>query len=249
MNYEKIYRDLISSRKNRQILESEYYETHHIIPKALGGTNDASNLIKLTAREHFLAHWLLYRIHRTQATAFAFYIMAKGIKSNKSNSFIFSSIAYSEAKKAKRKYVQILNSKHKKGKQLSPKTKQKISSSLSNRTLTDSHKNKISKSLKNKPKSAQTRENLSTSLKNFDWSLHTDRNHKISINNSGNKNGRARKILQISMNGSVLFQYDTMDQAKAALSAILSKNISKSTFHRIVTNNKQIGGFYWNYEV
>lgn len=37
----------------------DYCERHHIVPRALGGANDKSNIVRLTYREHFLAHWLL----------------------------------------------------------------------------------------------------------------------------------------------------------------------------------------------
>ena len=39
-----------------------YFELHHIIPKCLGGTNEKDNLVLLTAREHFLCHWLLTKM-------------------------------------------------------------------------------------------------------------------------------------------------------------------------------------------
>lgn len=32
------------------------FEIHHVIPKCCGGTNDPSNLVKLTLQEHFIAH-------------------------------------------------------------------------------------------------------------------------------------------------------------------------------------------------
>ena len=35
--------------------------THHIIPKHMGGTDDPSNLIELTVRQHALAHKKLYK--------------------------------------------------------------------------------------------------------------------------------------------------------------------------------------------
>lgn len=63
MNYEKIYNNLISSRNNRSLKLDEYYEKHHIVPKCLGGSDDKSNLIFLTYREHFLAHLLLTKIY------------------------------------------------------------------------------------------------------------------------------------------------------------------------------------------
>ena len=37
--------------------------THHIIPKHMGGTDDPSNLIELTVRQHALAHKKLYEKH------------------------------------------------------------------------------------------------------------------------------------------------------------------------------------------
>lgn len=40
-----------------------YTEIHHIIPKCLKGQNTPNNLIKLTLREHFLAHWLLWKAY------------------------------------------------------------------------------------------------------------------------------------------------------------------------------------------
>lgn len=36
-----------------------YTEKHHIVPRSLGGNNSASNLVKLTAKEHFVCHRLL----------------------------------------------------------------------------------------------------------------------------------------------------------------------------------------------
>jgi len=38
-----------------------YTETLHIIPRSFNGTNDNSNLIKLSARHHYIAHLLLAR--------------------------------------------------------------------------------------------------------------------------------------------------------------------------------------------
>lgn len=62
MNYALIYSKLIAKAKYRVCING-YVERHHILPKALGGTNDSSNLVALTAREHFIAHLLLARLH------------------------------------------------------------------------------------------------------------------------------------------------------------------------------------------
>lgn len=58
--YSKWYYQIISNAKARIL--SDYSEIHHIIPKSLGGSNDLENLVKLTAREHFICHWLLTKM-------------------------------------------------------------------------------------------------------------------------------------------------------------------------------------------
>jgi hypothetical protein len=58
--YTNWYYQLISKRQNNP--PQGYKEKHHIIPRCLGGSDDPSNLIFLTAREHFVAHWLLTKI-------------------------------------------------------------------------------------------------------------------------------------------------------------------------------------------
>lgn len=58
--YTTWYNLLINNAKNRKI--DGYTEKHHIIPSSLGGTNDDDNLVKLTAREHFICHLLLTKM-------------------------------------------------------------------------------------------------------------------------------------------------------------------------------------------
>lgn len=64
MNYHKIYLSLIENAKNnKESRLQNYSEKHHILPKCMGGSEDESNLVALTAREHFIAHALLAKIH------------------------------------------------------------------------------------------------------------------------------------------------------------------------------------------
>jgi hypothetical protein len=58
--YTTWYNSLINKAKNRTI--TGYTEKHHIIPRSLGGSNDTCNLVKLTAREHFVCHLLLTKM-------------------------------------------------------------------------------------------------------------------------------------------------------------------------------------------
>lgn len=62
MNYTKLYNNIIENR--RKNLVDGYTENHHIIPRCLGGDDSADNLIKLTAREHFLCHYLLTKMYK-----------------------------------------------------------------------------------------------------------------------------------------------------------------------------------------
>ena len=67
MNYEKNYYDYINYVKtlNRKRGDGNYYERHHIKPKSIFPelAKDKDNLVLLTAREHFLAHYLLCKIY------------------------------------------------------------------------------------------------------------------------------------------------------------------------------------------
>lgn len=62
MDYNKIYNALIDRAKSR-ISANEYVEIHHIVPNCLGGQDVSTNLVKLLAREHYLAHLLLVKIY------------------------------------------------------------------------------------------------------------------------------------------------------------------------------------------
>jgi hypothetical protein len=58
--YTKWYNSIIENAKNRII--DGYTEKHHIIPRSLGGNDEPSNLVKLTAKEHFICHLLLTKM-------------------------------------------------------------------------------------------------------------------------------------------------------------------------------------------
>ena len=68
MDYLYKYKALIRSAKTdikiRRLAKKSgaYYESHHIIPKSVGGSNRSYNKVLLTPREHFIAHRLLYKL-------------------------------------------------------------------------------------------------------------------------------------------------------------------------------------------
>ena len=63
MNYQLYYDRIINSAWKRPEPMPANREIHHIIPKSLGGSDDPSNLVALTHREHCVAHKLLTKIY------------------------------------------------------------------------------------------------------------------------------------------------------------------------------------------
>jgi hypothetical protein len=76
MDYKKIHDSIINRAKARTL--EGYTETHHIIPKCMNGTNESNNLVELTAREHFIIHWLLHEMYPNNADLrYAFWSMCR----------------------------------------------------------------------------------------------------------------------------------------------------------------------------
>jgi hypothetical protein len=103
MDYENHYQLLIAKRgRAEKPDDGVYYERHHIIPRAHGGSDDDSNLVYLTGREHYIAHWLLWKIHRDMPMAAAFWAMATGWGDERRGleKRVTSSIAFEAARKA-----------------------------------------------------------------------------------------------------------------------------------------------------
>ncbi len=66
MDYLRIYNELIESGRNVVKIKG-VHETHHILPRSLGGTDNPENLTVLTRKGHVLAHHLLMLITTGEA--------------------------------------------------------------------------------------------------------------------------------------------------------------------------------------
>lgn len=106
MNYEKVYNQIITRARSesREKGKGQYYEAHHIIPKSRGGQGKCRdwethpNIVLLTAREHFVSHWLLCRIHpEDKKLAHAFWFMCKQDSATQKRELVISSRTYAEA--------------------------------------------------------------------------------------------------------------------------------------------------------
>ena len=85
MNYAKLYNRIIENRLNNPY--DGYTEKHHIVPISLGGSDSKDNLVRLTAREHFICHWILVKMYKGNKNSYykmlkAFNMMCNSI-SNK----------------------------------------------------------------------------------------------------------------------------------------------------------------------
>jgi hypothetical protein len=98
MNYTKIYNQLIERAKNRKVERDGYYERHHIIPKCLGGSDDKDNLVKLRAKEHFVAHKLLVEIYSDNGKLIHSYWRMANNKNDDRREYIVGSREYERLK-------------------------------------------------------------------------------------------------------------------------------------------------------
>jgi hypothetical protein len=149
VNYQRHYDALIQKALNRSKPEG-YTEKHHIVPRSMGGSDDPTNLVILTAREHCVAHILLAKIHGGTMW-YAAYIMINRftIKSSR----IYASIREQVSKDMSDK---MMGNSYAKGHKHSEETIKKLKKSRAGRTPT-----------LGKFHSEETRKNMSLSRKGF----------------------------------------------------------------------------------
>lgn len=113
MNYKRIYEEIVSNRKENPIPIEDYGEVHHILPKSLGGSNDEDNLVRLTAREHFICHLLLSEMYEFKT--YEWYKMNHALMMMKCTSTNQNRYINSRLYEAKRKDFSIATSQNQAG--------------------------------------------------------------------------------------------------------------------------------------
>ena len=165
--YSRWYYAIVANAQSKVI--DGYTEKHHIIPKSLGGTDLTENLVILTAREHFICHWLLTKMvsnkkHQYQmwnAFSCMLYRERPGQTRYKVTSKIFENIK-KEGSKIKSwkmsgeknpmfgnthsKEAKLKISKGHLGKIVSKITREKLKYNMLGKAKTESHKNSLKES-------------------------------------------------------------------------------------------------------
>ena len=121
--YYKWYSAIIERAKTQTPVG--YTENHHIIPESLGGPNSKDNLVKLSAREHFICHWLLTKCIsvNVEKMQYALWLMMNIQNEHQASRYKINSHTYTLLKEKLSKTFSIQHS----GKTLSEETKRKIS--------------------------------------------------------------------------------------------------------------------------
>ena len=146
MDYEKIYDNLVSYRRENVLDESncEYYETHHVVPRSIDKKliYKKSNKVNLTVREHFVAHLLLKRIYKKKfgEDSYQYRAMVKTcfLFANKHKGATINSRIIEKLRIAYKKLPSPM-----KGRPMSNNAKKALLKANIGRKLTDEHKRKI----------------------------------------------------------------------------------------------------------
>ncbi|HGG2837325.1 TPA: HNH endonuclease signature motif containing protein [Salmonella enterica subsp. enterica serovar Infantis] len=154
MNYQKLYNELIAVCEKRNGKPVSFstsntrkgLERHHIKPRSMGGSDDSSNLVYMTYREHYLAHHILAVIYQGDVNhkgiVDAFWFMSN----DKVTNIKITSRQYETARNLFVAFM--IGNDYRKGIPNSEETRKKISEFNKTRVFTDTHRERISQSKK-----------------------------------------------------------------------------------------------------
>ena len=261
MDYKKIYDKIIERSLNRSI--EGYYERHHIIPKCVGGKNIKSNVVKLTAREHFICHWLLHNMFPNNVKLSRAFTMMCLVKSDNQSRYTPSSriIEYAKLEKSRTSSGEN-NPKHWKGKKGGPisgenhpmkkypELRKQISNKLKGHLVSEETRKKISD--KNKNKSPWNKDKkllpLSESHKKKISMGNIGKNKRPKTNDEKEKirayqlsnSSSAKKIIQKDKDGNIVNIFNSVKSAK-------NKTNINRIFDSLKGRKEFVGGYKWEY--
>lgn len=181
--YTKWYYQIIENRKANPHNKEIYTERHHIIPSSLGGDDSKDNLVRLSAREHFLVHWLLIKMSndKNHIMKMSHALRRMMCESDKSEAHKWSKWQYEIGTRNKVRANELMKEMGiygMTGKRHSDEAKQKmreaklgvkrspeVVAKMQNRKLSDEHKKKIGKSIQGRVFSEKSKKNPVTHKK------------------------------------------------------------------------------------
>lgn len=144
------YNNIINSAKS-SATSVGYTEIHHIIPKSLGGSNASENLVRLTARQHFICHLLLTKMLEGSAKHKMAFALNRMLTSSKNhNRHIPSSRIYDMSRKLRSEAISAVH------KNVPETAESNFKRSVAQKGIpkgpkTEEHKQKLSIAKKGKP--------------------------------------------------------------------------------------------------
>lgn len=256
MNYEKNYYNYMMYAKslNRKRGDGTYYELHHIYPKSIFPElkNDKDNLVLLTAREHFLAHYLLCKIYSEGPSHFkmlcAFNRMTKNTSKVESNLYMNSRLFEKmkiELNEQRKEVSKVLMSDPQRRKQISERVKKYHQENP--RQWTDEQKKQVSDTLKEKYKSdPKIRQHLSDVNKGKKHSEETKK--KMSETRKGHlvSEETREKLRQQHSTGKAVVNIITGEQYPSALNAEKMTGIPRHKIRKSIrTGEPDPNGGIW----
>lgn len=225
--YTKWYYNIINSAKARVVVD-QYLEKHHIVPKSMGGSNNNSNLVKLTAREHFICHVLLAK-------------MTSGLDKKKMIHavwcFIRSSKNQQRIKISSRQYEKIR-------KELSQTLSAARKGMNTGKIVSAETRNKLSLASKGRPKSDNTKEKMKLAWETRDRNVKSETRNKLSISSAefwANRENRQQQSLNrknyLTHNPDILAQQVNNLNAKKYTCECCGKETNKGNYSRWHGNN------------
>ena len=242
--YTKWYYNIINAAKtqNREKGNGVYYEKHHILPKCLCPeladlSENPSNGVLLTAREHYICHWLLTKMVSGFDKSKMYLSFVRTCHNGK-----VTARQFEKAKTIRNNHIKGKNhpcygkpSKYK-GIKRPVETIEKMKKSLTGRTLSNEHRKNISLGNIGKTHTEKTKQQISQSKKGILFS----ENHKKSLSlawHSENrinsmKNRKPRKTTPYTFNN---ITYNSKKEAYEMLSKEWGCGI-KAVIYRIKHN-------------
>jgi len=235
------YTKLIENAVARNWTRKKGRERHHIIPKSIGGTDEKSNLVYITAREHFICHWLLIKMTEGHYRSKMIYALRSMKAENKNQERYHTRITSRVYERYRLEHSKI-HSKRMKG--ATPWNKGGVE-------ITDQHRENLTKAALNRP--AKTEESIQkwkTSRAGYKHSNETKEKQRLSQLGKVKGPQTAEHRAAISAAGKGIKKKEGhSDNVRAAVLGNISinkngieKKIKKDTVNQWLSQGWQLGG-------